>query len=74
MWATEGFAVAEAEDPRQPGRFAGLVAGAMAPPAQGNTLLVAPATADAQIRAEQAHVGVADGDTGSSTDDATIIQ
>ncbi|HVL04386.1 MAG TPA: Swt1 family HEPN domain-containing protein [Acidimicrobiales bacterium] len=72
VWATEGFAVAEAEDPRQAGRFAGLVAGAMAPPARGNTLLVAPATADAQMRAEQAHVEVGDRDAGSGTDDATV--
>jgi len=36
--------------------------------------LVAPATADAQLRAEQAHVEVADGEAGSATDDATVTQ
>lgn len=64
VWATEGFAVAEALDPRQPGRFAGLVAGAMAPPARGTTLLVEPSAADAQLGAERAEVQVPeDGDT-----------
>jgi len=53
VWATEGFAVAEAVDPRQPGRFAGLVAGAMAPPARGTTLLVDPSKADAQLAADR---------------------
>lgn len=74
VWATEGFAVAEAEDPRQPGRFAGLVAGAMAPPARGTTLLVAPATADAQLRAEQVHVEPADTDTAVGSDEATVTR
>lgn len=74
VWATEGFAVAEAEDPRKPGRFAGLVAGAMAPPARGNTLLVAPATADAQLRAEQAHIELGDSDSDAGSDDANVTQ
>ncbi|HUP68916.1 MAG TPA: Swt1 family HEPN domain-containing protein [Acidimicrobiales bacterium] len=49
VWATEGFAVAEATDPREPGRFAGLVAGGMAADARGTTLLVQPAVAEAQL-------------------------
>ena len=57
VWASEGFAVAEAADPRQPGRYAGLVAGAMAPPARGTTLLVEPATAGLQLESEREPAG-----------------
>jgi len=54
VWATEGFAVAEAADSRQPGRFAGLVAGGMAAGARGTTLLVQPALAEAQLAEDRA--------------------
>ncbi len=57
VWASEGFAVAEAADPRQPGRYAGLVAGAMAPPARGTTLLVEPTTAELQLESEREPAG-----------------
>jgi len=49
VWASEGFAVAEAPDPRRPGRFAGLVAGGMAPLVRGTTLLVQPSLAEVQL-------------------------
>jgi hypothetical protein len=58
VWATEGMAVAEAIDPRQPGRFVGLAAGEMAPNTRGTTLIVQPALAEAQLAENQ--VGVAD--------------
>ncbi len=61
VWASEGFAVAEAADPRQPGRYAGLVAGAMAPPARGTTLLVEPTTAGLQLESEREPAGVGAG-------------
>lgn len=73
VWASEGFAVAEAADPRQPGRYAGLVAGAMAPPARGTTLLVEPTTAGLQLESEREPAGagsgldVAEGPPGSKT-------
>ncbi len=61
VWASEGFAVAEATDPSQPGRYAGLVAGAMAPPARGTTLLVEPTTAGLQLESEREPAGVGAG-------------
>jgi len=73
VWASEGFAVAEAEDPRQPGRFAGLVAGAMSPPARGTTLLVEPSKAQAQLRAERPDIEVEIGDGVTGTDAASVI-
>ncbi|MGH9281403.1 MAG: DUF499 domain-containing protein, partial [Acidimicrobiales bacterium] len=54
VWADEGFAVAEAADPRQSGRFVGLVAGGMAAGARGTTLLVQPAVAEAQLAEDRA--------------------
>ncbi|MGH9268924.1 MAG: AAA+ family ATPase, partial [Acidimicrobiales bacterium] len=49
VWAGEGFAVAEAVNPRRPGRFVGLAAGGMAADARGTTLLVRPAVAEIQL-------------------------
>jgi len=49
LWAEEGFAVAETPDPRIAGRFAGLVAGAMAANARETTLVVRPDAAVAQL-------------------------
>ncbi|MGH9156114.1 MAG: ATP-binding protein, partial [Acidimicrobiales bacterium] len=54
VWAGEGFAVAEAPDPRRPGRFVGLAAGEMAPSARGTTLVVQPALAEAQVEEDRA--------------------
>ena len=54
VWAAEGFALAEAADPREPGRFAGLVAGGMAADVRGTTLLVRPAAAEAQLAIDEA--------------------
>jgi predicted AAA+ superfamily ATPase len=53
-WTTEGFGVAEAEDPRQPGRFAGLVAGAMTSGVRSTSILVRPDVAELQIEQELA--------------------
>ena len=49
LWAEEGFAVAETPDPRTAGRFAGLVAGAIAANARETTLVVRPDVAAAQL-------------------------
>ncbi|MHB1534670.1 MAG: ATP-binding protein, partial [Acidimicrobiales bacterium] len=53
-WAEDGLAVAETEDPRSPGRFAGLVAGAMAAGVRETTLVVSPDAANAQMLADVA--------------------
>jgi predicted AAA+ superfamily ATPase len=53
VWASEGFAVAEAVDPREPGRFVGLVVGSFASGVRGTSLVVPPALADAQVQADQ---------------------
>jgi hypothetical protein len=52
VWADEGFAVAETADPRLAGRYAGLVAGAMASGVRETTLIVNPEAANAQMAAE----------------------
>ncbi len=68
VWASEGLAVAEAADPRRPGRFVGLAAGEMAASTRGTTLLVQPALAEAQA-AEDRTAGAgsdAAGDAGQS--------
>jgi predicted AAA+ superfamily ATPase len=52
VWAEEGFAVAETVDPRTPGRYAGLVAGAMADSVRETTLVVSPDAANAQMAAD----------------------
>jgi hypothetical protein len=54
-WGSEGFAVAEAVDPRHPGRLAGLVAAAgFAPAVRETTLVVRPDVARSQLEAEAA--------------------
>lgn len=65
VWASEGFAVAEAADPRDPGRFAGLVTGAMAPSPRGTTLLVRPGLAVAQQAREDERTAVSEGEAAS---------
>ena len=53
VWTSEGFAVAEALDPRSPGRFVGLVTSGVASGVRGSTLVVHPDLALAQVEAEQ---------------------
>ncbi len=52
-WEMEGFGVAEAPDPRSPGRFAGLtIPGSFASSVKETALVVQPALASAQLAAE----------------------
>ena len=53
IWTTEGFAVAEAVDPRDPTRFIGLVTSGLAPAVRGSTLVVKPELAIAQQDADR---------------------
>jgi hypothetical protein len=69
VWATEGFAVAESEDTRPPGRYLGLVAPGLVAGVRDTTLVVEPGRAIAQMaaiaaeHASEAAAGVADGDS-----------
>jgi predicted AAA+ superfamily ATPase len=63
-WESEGFAVAEAVDPRLPGRLVGLLASVgFATAARETTLVVRPDVALAQLEAEAAAPGKGVGST-----------
>lgn len=53
IWTTEGFAVAESVDPRDPTRFIGLVTSGLAPAVRSTTLVVKPDLAIAQQEVER---------------------
>ncbi len=63
LWADEGFAVAEAVDPRQSGRFTGLARpGTIAPSVRETTLVVRPDLAMAQVAEITERVPEGDGE------------
>ena len=69
-WESEGFAVAEATDPREAGRYAGLVVGAIAGAVRETSLVVRPETASAQLAVEEVARREAAAESGA--DDAEV--